>query len=73
MADDALAAYCHARDQHEAGVPVVLRRHPDLIHGFANVLAVARFREAMFETAGALRTGLQLSTAGDVTGTFRTG
>lgn len=40
MADDALAAYCHARDQHEAGVPVVLRRYPDLIHGFANVLAV---------------------------------
>lgn len=56
---------------HEAGVPVVLRRHADLIHGFANVLAINRFREAMFETAGALRTGLGFSAARDAGGTRR--
>lgn len=44
----------------EAGVPVALRRHADLIHGFANALLIGRFREAMFETAGALRAGLAL-------------
>jgi acetyl esterase len=45
----------------EAGVPVVLSRHADLIHGYANFLAVGtRFREAMFEAVGALRTGLRI-------------
>jgi acetyl esterase len=44
-----------------AGVPVVLRRHPDLIHGFLNFLGVGeRSREAVAEAAGALRAGLVL-------------
>ncbi|WP_433870952.1 alpha/beta hydrolase [Saccharopolyspora sp. CA-218241] len=44
-----------------AGVPVVTRRFPDLIHGFASLGAVGgRFREALFEIAGALRAGLAL-------------
>ena len=43
----------------EAGVRVALRRHPGLIHGFANMTAVSRTaRAAMFEAAGALRMGL---------------
>jgi len=43
----------------EAGVPVALRRHPGLIHGFANLTAISRTsRGAMLEAAGALRMGL---------------
>ncbi len=43
----------------EAGVQVALRRHPGLIHGFANLTAVSRSsRGAMLEIAGALRMGL---------------
>jgi acetyl esterase len=43
----------------EAGVQVALRRHPGLIHGFANLTAVSRTsRGAMLEIAGALRLGL---------------
>ncbi|MQA15884.1 MAG: alpha/beta hydrolase fold domain-containing protein [Pseudonocardiaceae bacterium] len=49
----------------EAGVPVVLRRHAGFIHGFANALLIGRFREAMFETAGALRAGLALCAGRD--------
>lgn len=42
-----------------AGVRVVLRRHPDLIHGFANMTAISRTaRNAMHEVAGAIRMGL---------------
>jgi acetyl esterase len=42
-----------------AGVPVALRRHSGLIHGFANVLTVGRSgREALLSAAGALRVGL---------------
>ncbi|WP_026404569.1 alpha/beta hydrolase [Actinomadura rifamycini] len=42
-----------------AGVPVALRRQDDLIHGFANMWGLGgRFREAMAEAAGALRTGM---------------
>ena len=45
----------------EAGVPVTVHCQPDLIHGYANFLAVGpRPREAMAEAAGALRTGLAL-------------
>ena len=44
-----------------AGVPVVLRRHPDLVHGFVNLTGLSgRCREAVAEAAGALRTGLVL-------------
>jgi acetyl esterase/lipase len=43
----------------EAGVRVAMRRHPGLIHGFANQTAVSRSaRGAMREAAGALRMGL---------------
>jgi acetyl esterase len=43
----------------EAGVSVAIRRHPGLIHGFANQTAVSRTsRAAMREAAGALRMGL---------------
>ena len=42
-----------------AGVPVVLRRHTDLVHGFVNMIGLSpRCREAIAEAAGALRTGL---------------
>lgn len=45
----------------ESGVSVVVRRHDDLIHGYASMLGVGRrFREAVFEAVGALRTGLAL-------------
>ncbi|MQA10932.1 MAG: alpha/beta hydrolase fold domain-containing protein [Pseudonocardiaceae bacterium] len=45
----------------EAGVAVTLSRQPDLIHGYASFLGLGtRFREAMCEAAGALRTGLAL-------------
>jgi len=45
-----------------AGVPVALRRHPSLIHGFANMTAISRSaRAAMYEVAGALRMGLASS------------
>ncbi|WP_433463235.1 alpha/beta hydrolase [Spirillospora sp. CA-128828] len=48
-----------ARRLEESGVPVALRRQEDLIHGFANTWSLGgRFREAMSEAAGALRTGL---------------
>jgi acetyl esterase len=43
----------------EAGVRVALRRHPGLIHSFANETAISRTaRGAMLEAAGALRMGL---------------
>ncbi|GAB3281993.1 alpha/beta hydrolase [Parasphingorhabdus pacifica] len=46
----------------KAGVPVVARRFPDLIHGFANLRqAGTRFHEALLEVAGALRAGLSLA------------
>ncbi len=45
-----------------AGVPVVLRREPDLTHGFASSLGVGpRPREAVSEAAAGLRTMLTLS------------
>jgi acetyl esterase len=49
----------YARRLREAGVPVALRRHPGLVHTFANLTAVSRSaRAAMLEAAGALRMGL---------------
>jgi acetyl esterase len=42
-----------------AGVPVALRRHAGLIHGFVNTVSVGHVgREAVLEAAGALRLGL---------------
>ncbi|MEU5881377.1 alpha/beta hydrolase [Spirillospora sp. NPDC047279] len=50
-----------ARRLADAGVPVVLRRQEDLIHGFANMTGLGgRFAEAVSEAAGALRMGLAL-------------
>jgi acetyl esterase/lipase len=49
----------YGRRMREAGVRVAARRHPGLIHGFANQTAVSRTaRAAMREAAGALRMGL---------------
>ncbi len=49
----------YAQRMREAGTRVALRRHPGLIHGFANLTAVSRTsRGAMLEAAGALRMGL---------------
>lgn len=49
------------RKLRDAGVPVVERRHDDLIHGFVNLIGIGkRFREAVAEAAGALRTGFAL-------------
>jgi acetyl esterase len=49
----------YAARMREAGVSVAFRRHPRLIHTFANLTAVSRSaRAAMLEAAGALRMGL---------------
>jgi acetyl esterase len=49
----------YAIRMREEGTKVALRRHPGLIHGFANQAAVSRSsRGAMLELAGALRMGL---------------
>jgi len=49
----------YAERMRAAGVRVALRRHPELIHGFANLTGVNRSaRAAMLELAGALRLGL---------------
>jgi acetyl esterase len=48
----------------EFGVPVALRRHPDLIHGFISFLGAGnRPREAAAEAAGALRAGFAAAQA----------
>jgi acetyl esterase/lipase len=63
----ATAGFDPLRDEGEAyaarlsteGVKVAFRRHPRLIHSFANLTAVSRSsRAAMLEAAGALRMGL---------------
>jgi acetyl esterase len=49
----------YAQRLREAGVPVALRRHPGLVHTFANLTAICpTARAAMLEAAGALRLGL---------------
>jgi acetyl esterase len=56
----------YARRLAAAGVTVVLRRHPDLVHGFVNMIGLgSRCREAVAEAAGALRTGLALAGTAD--------
>ena len=53
------AAY--AERLREAGVPVAYHCHTDLIHGYVNFIGIGRrFREAVAEAAGALRTGMEL-------------
>jgi acetyl esterase len=53
------AAY--AQRLRDAAVPVAYHCHTDLIHGFVNFIGIGRrFREAVVEAAGALRTGLVL-------------
>ncbi|HEX3649303.1 MAG TPA: alpha/beta hydrolase [Pseudonocardiaceae bacterium] len=48
----------------DAGVPVVTRVQPDLIHGFNGFLGIVpRAREATAEAVGALRTGLAVAAA----------
>jgi acetyl esterase len=54
----------YAARMREAGVQVVLQRHPSQIHGFANLTAICpSARTAMLEVAGALRMGLGLAAA----------
>ena len=49
----------YARRLADAGVQVELRRFPDQIHGFFNIVGVGRrSRAAVDEIAAALRTGL---------------
>ncbi len=49
----------YARALEAAGVPVVLHRFPDLIHGFFNIVGVGRrSRAAVLDIADALKTGL---------------
>jgi acetyl esterase len=49
----------YALRMRQAGVAVALRRHPGLIHSFANQTSISRTaRAAMLEVAGALRMGL---------------
>ncbi len=49
----------YAERMRAAGVSVALRRHPGLIHGFANMTAISRTaRDAMHELCGALRMAL---------------
>lgn len=53
-------------------MPVVKRQHDDLIHGFASFMNLGmRFREAVSEAAGALRTGLALRSRANVVDIFR--
>jgi acetyl esterase len=49
----------YAERLREAGVQVALRRHPGLVHTFANLTAICpSARQAMLEACGALRMGL---------------
>jgi acetyl esterase len=49
----------YAERLRQAGVEVALRRHPGLVHSYANLTAICpTARAAMLEAAGALRMGL---------------
>ena len=49
----------YAERLREAGVPVTLRRHSGLMHGFAGVSMSTEARDAALEIVGALRLGLR--------------
>lgn len=49
----------YAERLQEAGVQVIQRRHPGLVHGFANMTAISRTaKAAMSELSAAIRVGL---------------
>ncbi|WP_430336203.1 alpha/beta hydrolase [Rhodococcus sp. ACT016] len=51
----------YAQQLHEAGVPVQVRRHADLYHGFATQISIEpAARDAIAEAAAALRAGLTM-------------
>jgi acetyl esterase len=51
----------YARRMQEAGNRVARRRHPGLVHTFANMTGISRTaRAAMHELCGALRMGLSI-------------
>ena len=53
----------YARKLAAAGVPVALRRHEQLIHGFADSTGFSHgSREAMLEACGALRMAVRAGT-----------
>ncbi len=52
----------YAQRLRAASVPVALRRHRGLVHGFVNVVGIGHAgREALLEAAGALRVGLAMA------------
>lgn len=52
----------YAQRLSRSRVPVALRRHPGLVHGFVNAVGIGHVgREALLEAAGALRVGLTIA------------